>query len=258
MSIAIIPARYGSERFPGKPLVEIQGKSLIRRTYENTKRCRMLSRVLVATDDQRIYDHVVSFGGEAVMTSVDCPNGTERLLEVLQRLPELGEADFLINVQGDEPCLEPETLNALASALVDSDEPMATVITPLRSESDYLSPSIVKCVVDTKGDALYFSRAPIPGNKKGEWTPDVPVYRHLGLYAYRSHFLPIYAALSPSPLQMTEDLEQLKALEHGYKIRTALVEEDGIGVDVPEDIQKVEAWLKTQSISLSPVGSSPL
>ncbi len=249
--IGIIPARYGSTRFPGKPLFPILGKTLLQRTYENAKRAASLSEVIVATDDQRIFDHVKSFNGQVVMTSPDCPTGTDRLAEVLRLHPEWMQAAVIVNIQGDEPCLEPQAINLAADALLnDSNGHMSTVVTPLLSEEDAFNPSIVKCVMDQKGNALYFSRTLIPSNKRQCFEPQTSYFRHLGLYAYRPAFVLEYQQLSPTPLQLEEDLEQLKVLEHGYRIKVAVVDHVSIGVDTPEDIHKIEQWLCKQNTFL--------
>lgn len=244
---AIIPSRYGSTRFPGKSLVEIRGKSLVQRTYESTARCASLSVVIVATDDQRIYDHVVGFGGRAVMTSPECVNGTERLAEVVAKEAALLDGvETVLNVQGDEPLIEVGTLESVLDALHTADErtPMSTAVAVVDSEADARSTSVVKAVLDQSGYCLYFSRATLPGSKDGAYTPDsVPTYRHLGIYAYRKDFLARYVALPATPLMLKEDLEQLKVLEHGFRIRAAVVAEKGVGVDTPADVAVVERIL---------------
>lgn len=244
---AIIPARYGSERFPGKPLVEIKGKTLIQRTYENTKRCQLLDEVIVATDDQRIYDHVKSFGGNVVMTPENCPTGTDRLAYVLENDSRLQKADIIINVQGDEPCLDPSVITQLADVLrSDPSAVMSTAVVKLEKE-EAAHPSEVKCVLSLDGSVLYFSRALIPGGQELNYREEVAYYKHLGIYAYRPDFLLKYAKLPMTPLQIAEDLEQLKVLEHGYKIKAAIVKSASAGVNLPEDIKKVEQDLCKQN-----------
>lgn len=245
--LAIIPARYGSTRFPGKPLIEIQGKTLIQRTYENTKRCTCLDEIIVATDDQRIFDHVKGFGGDVVMTPTDCPTGTDRLAYVLENDPRLQKAEIIINVQGDEPCLDPSVITQLAEALQsDPSAVMSTAVVKLH-EDEASSPSDVKCVLAQDGTVLYFSRALIPGGTDLKYRKNVPYYKHVGIYAYRPDFLLKYAKLPMTPLQMAEDLEQLKVLEHGYKIKAAIVNSASAGVNIPEDIKKVEQDLWKQN-----------
>lgn len=257
--LAIIPARYESKRFPGKMLAQVLGKSLIQRTYENAQRCPLLDKIVIATDDRRIFDHARNFGAEVVMTSLECINGTERLAEAYRKYYSQQSIDIIVNIQGDEPCLEPQVLSAMIHALTDSQEAnMSTAMVKIQNEEDALSPSVVKCIVDNSQNALYFSRSLIPCNQTGIYQPKHTYYRHLGIYAYRPEFLLTYSSLKPTPLQIAEDLEQLKALEQGYKIKVALVESHSVGVDIPEDIKKVERLLCKQNISLSPVVSAPL
>lgn len=249
--IGIIPARYASTRFPGKPLAQIKGKTLIQYTYENAKRCDTLERLIVATDDLRIYDHVKSFGGEVIMTSFDCLTGTDRLADVVKQIPSLAAADAIVNIQGDEPCLSPFLIEQVATTLIRHPEAViATAITPILNEEDALNPSVVKCVTDKNLFALYFSRALIPAGKYQKFNKSFSYYKHIGLYGYSPQFLLLYSQLSSTPLQLAEDLEQLKVLEHGYKIITTLVHEESIGVDTPEDLQKVEKLLCKQSTFL--------
>lgn len=249
--IAIVPARYASTRFPGKPLVPILGKTLIQRTYENAQRCPLLDDLVVATDDQRIFDHVLDFGGKVVMTSSECATGTDRLAEVIRHNPQFDQADIIVNIQGDEPCLDPVITTKMIEALLgDAAAVMSTAVVPLRSEEEAIQSSINKCVIDLNGYALYFSRALIPAGRTLCFIPSNTYYRHVGIYAYRRSFLLKYAELPPTPLQLAEDLEQLKVLEHGYKIKTVIVDSISIGVDVPEDIKKVEQLLCKPNTSL--------
>lgn len=256
--IAVIPARFGSTRFPGKPLEKIAGTSLIQLTYENTKRCPDFDDVWVATDDQRIYDHVKGFGGKVAMTSSDWPTGSDRIVEVLRTKQQLDSAQIVVNVQGDEPCVDPEVFTKIVKLLAqDTQAVVSTAAVKITTAEDYFSRSVVKCVLDMHGNALYFSRAPIPGSKEGQFQPDLPIYRHVGIYAYRREFLMRYAELPLTPLQQIESLEQLKVLEHGYRIKVAIVQDQSIGVDVPEDIQKVELLLCKQSSFSSQAASAP-
>lgn len=248
--IGVIPARYASTRFPGKPLILIQGKSLLQRTYENAKRAS-LDELVVATDDQRIFDHVKGFGGHVMMTSPEHLTGTDRAAEVLLANPGWMEAGVIINIQGDEPCIESSSLDAIAQALLsDPSSIMATAVTPLRTEEEAKSSSVVKCILDRKNHAIYFSRTLIPSNKKHAYNPSTTYYRHIGVYAFRPSFLLEYGKLAPTPLQLEEDLEQLKVLEHGYRIKVAILDHLSIGVDTPEDIKQVEQWLSKQNTSL--------
>jgi len=240
--IGIIPARYGSTRFPGKPLALILGKTLIERTYIQAKKCSLLDAVVIATDDQRIFDCAKGFGADVVMTSPSCLNGTERLWDAVKNNSELLSADIYVNIQGDEPTVEPETIAALVRALKENpNECMATLVTRLTDPEKIASPSICKCVFNTAGHALYFSRSPIPFQMTSS-----NVYKHIGLYAYRSDFLKTYVTLQNTPLQIAEDLEQLKVLEHGYKIIVSEVGSDALDVNTQEDIQKVEDYLCKQ------------
>lgn len=256
--IGVIPARYESTRFPGKPLVKIMGKTLIQRTYENALQCTTLEKIIVATDDKRIFDHVKEFGGLVVMTSIDCLTGTDRLAEVLRNTPSLADVEIVINIQGDEPCLDPKIITKVTEALQGSnDAAVSTAITRIHTETEAMNPSVVKCVIDQNAYALYFSRTLIPAGKSLKFRSDVSYYKHLGIYGYRRDFLLRYAELTPTPLQLVEDLEQLKVLEHGYRIITAIV--DGgecMDVNTPEDIQKVEQILCKQNTSSSQAGSA--
>lgn len=246
--LGIIPARFASTRLPGKLLIPILGKTLLQRTFENACQATILDKLLIATDDKRIFDHVKQFGGQAVMTSIDCPTGTDRLAEVLQKHPECLQADAVVNIQGDEPCVDPKAIEeAVRLLLQDPQASMATIITPLQNEEEALNPSIVKCVKDQQNNALYFSRSLIPSNKKQLFNPHGSYYRHIGLYVYRPAFLLRYQTLQPTPLQLEEDLEQLKVLEHGYRIKVAITDKASIGVDTHEDLNKIERWICTQN-----------
>jgi len=247
-TVGIIPARFASTRFPGKPLALIGNKSLIQWTYENAKQSPSLDLLLVATDDERIYNHVESFGGRAIMTSPTCPTGTDRLAEVV--VNHKIECDIVINIQGDEPCLSPAIIDSLVKKL--KEERGAVMTTPVVKSYDkeqFLSSSVVKCAFDFTGKALYFSRAPIafPRNDRAaDNAVKLSFYRHLGVYCFKRDFLLTYATLPMTPLQAIEDLEQLKAMEHGYPIHVTVVDDGqphGIGVDHPEDIKKVESIL---------------
>lgn len=249
--VGIIPARYGSSRFPGKPLADILGKSLIQRTYENAKKCSLLDDVIAATDDKRIFDHVLQFGGKAVMTSPHCPTGSDRLIEAVENGPRLREASIIINIQGDEPCLEPIVIEQVVQLLLeDPSAVMSTAVMKIHSEVEALNPSVVKCSMDCRGQALYFSRALIPGGPGAKFNPSLTYFKHIGIYGYRREFLLTYGKLPQTPLQLAEDLEQLKVLEHGYRIKTAIVESTSVSVDHPEDIKKVESLLCKQNTYL--------
>lgn len=248
--VAIIPARYGSTRFPGKPLAKVQGKTLIQRTYENAKRCQLVDKFIIATDDQRIYDHASSFGADVIMTPTDCPTGSDRLAYVLQHDESLQQAEIIINIQGDEPCLDPKATELIIQILRnDPSAVMSTGVYPFNNAEEASNPNHVKCVLDNEGNVLYFSRALIPGNRHLSFDKETTYYRHLGIYAYRPEFLLQYIKLPMTPLQKAEDLEQLKVLEHGYKIKAAVVPSISADVNTPEDIKKVEKDLCKQNSS---------
>lgn len=243
--LGMIPARFQSRRFPGKLLAEILGKSLLQRTYENARRSKRLDDLVIATDDERILNHAKSFGAKVLLTSSQCLTGTDRLAEAIKKYPF--ESEIIVNIQGDEPCLNPEVIDRIVDLLVtQSEAAVTTAVVKINDEESILNPSVVKCVFDQKGKALYFSRSPIPYVRGGDVSTGV-YYRHLGIYAYRKGFLLQYSALAPTPLQKMEDLEQLKVLETGFPIYISVVQDEGIGVDNPEDVQKVEALLCRQN-----------
>ena len=229
----MIPARYHSTRLPGKPLADIAGKPMIQRVYEQAVQAKGPEKVIIATDHKDICSAVECFGGEFVMTSPDHATGTDRLAEVAEKFPE---ADIIVNIQGDEPEIDPQIIDQLIDALRSSTAPMATVITPM-SEEEMEQPGCVKAVVDQKGRALYFSRSLIPYLRSGERL--APVYKHIGVYAYERDFLLQFAKLAPTPLEQMESLEQLRALEYGYTIQTIQVDHSAIGVDTPEDLAAI-------------------
>jgi 3-deoxy-manno-octulosonate cytidylyltransferase (CMP-KDO synthetase) len=249
--VAIIPARFGSTRLPGKPLSDIHGKPMIQHVHERTRRARRPERVLVATDDERIARVVRGFGGEAVLTSPDHATGTDRLAEAAAHT----DASIVVNVQGDEPMLDPAGIDAAVDALLaDPELPMATLAVPLLDLEEMLDPSVVKVVSDARGQALYFSRSPIPHARlaaasdlraaAAEAVARGLARKHVGLYAYRRDALMRVASLAPSPLERAEGLEQLRALEHGIRIR--VVEREGtrgVAVDTPQDLERVRALL---------------
>ena len=253
--IGIIPARFASTRFPGKLLVEILGKTLIQRTYENALKCRELERLIIATDHPLIYEHVLNFGGEAVMTPENCATGSDRLAYAVAQESSFQKAEIIVNIQGDEPCLDSQAIQSIINVLKqDPQAVMSTAIMEMTRE-EARNPHDVKCVIDLDGNALYFSRSMIPGFTK--FQDNTVYYKHIGIYAYRPHFLLQYSRLSPTPLQLAEDLEQLKVLEHGYKIKTALVNCVNVGVNTPEDIKKVERELCKQNSFSSPAECVP-
>lgn len=237
--LCVIPARYASTRLPGKPLAVIAGKPMIQHVYERASKALRPEMVLVATDSRLVYDAVVAFGGQAMLTSPDHPTGTDRLAEVAQSYPD---ADIIINVQGDEPLIDPNIIDDLAGAF-DNDPGlnMATLMT-LMDEDEYHNPSAVKVLTDLNGYALYFSRSliPYPRVKHDQYN----VYKHIGIYAYRRNFLLKYAKLPPTPHERAESLEQLRALEHGYRIKVLKTGFKSIGVDTPEDLERVNKLLE--------------
>ncbi len=225
---AIIPARYGSTRFPGKPLADHTGKPLIRHVVEAVGGSRLIGQVIVATDDRRIFEAVVGFGARAVMTRSDHPNGTCRVAEAAGQLG-LRDGDIVVNVQGDEPEIEHDVIDTLVDRIAaDSEAPMATLASKFAEDEDPADPNIVKIVLDGRGRALYFSRSLIPFDRDSRG--HVPL-KHPGLYAYRADFLPTYVALPPTPLEQAEQLEQLRALEHGYPIAVAVTTVRHHGID---------------------------
>ena len=231
----VIPARFGSTRLPGKPVADIAGKPMIQRVYERVTNAKKPEVFIVATDDQRVYDAVQSFGGTVVMTDANHPTGTDRLAEVAQQYTDL---DVIINVQGDEPMIDANLIDQLAE-LFESDDAlqMATVATPLLEE-EYDEPSAVKVILNKRNDAMYFSRSLIPYPRHD--FVNTPL-KHIGIYAYRRQFLLDYAKMEPTAAEQTESLEQLRALENGFAIRVITTDKRFVGVDTPEDLARVNA-----------------
>ncbi|KAF5728314.1 Nucleotide-diphospho-sugar transferases superfamily protein isoform 1 [Tripterygium wilfordii] len=245
--VGIIPARFASSRFQGKPLVEILGKPMIQRTWERSKLATTLDHVVVATDDEEIAECCIGFGADVIMTSESCRNGTERCNEALQKLEK--KYDIVVNIQGDEPLIDPEIIDGVVKALQAApDAVFSTAVTSLKPE-DAFDPNRVKCVVDNRGYAIYFSRGLIPYNKSAQVNPDFPYLLHLGIQSYDSKFLRIYPDLQPTPLQLEEDLEQLKVLENGYKMKVIKVDHEAHGVDTPEDVEKIEALMRERNLT---------
>ena len=242
--IGIIPARYASTRFPGKPLAPIAGVPMIQRVYERTCKASCVTRTVVATDDQRIVDTVTGFGGEAVMTSEKCRSGTDRVADTA-RILGLSEDDIVVNIQGDQPLIAPETVYGTAAPLLEETGfEMSTAAFPIVDEQEKTNPNNVKTVFDANGFALYFSRSPIPF-ARDEGTR-FEMFKHIGIYAYTKHFLDIFTSLPTGILENVEKLEQLRALEHGYRIRVVVTQHDSPEVDVPRDIAKIEAALDSK------------
>ena len=240
--LCIIPARYASTRLPGKPLRDIAGKPMIVRVYERAAAARLVQDVIVATDDERIRAAVAAHGGRAVMTRADHATGTDRLAEVAEKMTEY---DLIINVQGDEPLIDPAVIDALVEPfLSDAALSMATVKTALAVEEDITNPNNVKVITDCAGNALYFSRARIPYARN----PGAKVYKHIGIYAYRRDFLLAYARMEQTPLELSESLEQLRALENGHRIRVVETDAVFIGVDTEEDLAAVNEEYRKRGI----------
>ena len=256
-AVGVIPARYASSRFPGKPLAALCGRPLVCHVYERARRSKTLARVVVATDDLRIRDAVAAFGGEVQLTAAHHPSGTDRVAEVAASL----SSELVVNIQGDEPLIEPAMIDeAVAPFFVEAELVMGTVCRRLEAEDECHSPHVVKVVRDCRGFALYFSRAPIPYHRapsaecsvqgaEGAGSarlqssvlgPEPLYYKHIGLYVYRRDFLLELARLAPTPLEEAEQLEQLRALEYGYPIRVVETKYDSIGVDTPEDLARIE------------------
>lgn len=241
--LCVIPARYSSTRLPGKPLADIAGKPMIRHVYERAKLAARPAEVIVATDNELVFNTVEGFGGKAVMTAAHHPTGTDRLAEVAAKF---ATADVIINVQGDEPLIAPEVIDQLA-AVFDNAPPelvMATLMTSM-DEDEYNNPAAVKVVTDLSGYALYFSRSLIPYPRVVHEA--MAVNKHIGIYAYRREFLLKFAGLAPTPLERSECLEQLRALEHGYRIKVLKTDFKSVGVDTPEDLARINAILAGQA-----------
>ncbi len=236
--LGVIPARYGSSRFPGKPLIDLKGKSMIQRVYEGAKQCTLFEEVVVATDDQRIFDSVHMFGGNAMMTSQSHPSGTDRCAEVAKTYPQM---DVVVNIQGDEPLVDFRQLEQLIKAFDDRETQIATLGNKSVSMDDLLNPNRIKIVVNKAAEAIYFSRSPIPNFHHAKQDPlsSYPYLRHIGLYAYRSTILSELTALEPTALEQTESLEQLRWLYHGYAIKVVETTIETPNIDVPEDVEKV-------------------
>ncbi|MCF0155926.1 MAG: 3-deoxy-manno-octulosonate cytidylyltransferase [Veillonella sp.] len=238
----VIPARFASTRLPGKPLADIAGKPMIQRVYEQVSKAKEPATVIVATDDQRVFDRVQSFGGTVVMTSNQHPTGTDRLAEVASQYEDI---DVIINVQGDEPLIDADVIDQLADLFLEDDQlQMATVGSPLLEE-EYDEPSAVKVICNKRGDAMYFSRSLIPYPRNA--FVNAPM-KHVGIYAYRREFLLDYAKMEPTPAEQTESLEQLRALENGYTIRVIKTDKRFVGVDTPEDLDRVNAIFRALNV----------
>lgn len=240
-TVAVIPSRFGSTRFEGKPLAPIAGKPMIQHVYESASRAATISEVVVATDDKRIMDAVAAFNGKALMTSAACRSGTDRVAEAAD-LMGLEAEDIAINIQGDQPLVRPECFDAVVAPLIESPElGMSTLAFAITDWQEYHNPKDCKVVMDHQGNALYFSRAGIPLERDGEGR--FTAYKHLGVYAYTRRFLEIFRQLPAGRLEQIEKLEQLRALEHGHPIRVVITPYDSPEVDLPEDIPRIEALM---------------
>jgi len=242
--IGIIPARYASTRFPAKPLVDIAGKSMIERVYLQAKKSKTLTDVVVATDDERIFLHVKSFGGKVVMTSEMHQSGTDRCFEAVNTF--CPDADLVINIQGDEPFIQPEQIDLVASCFRSADTQIATLVKIIKTEDELFNVNIPKVLLNGQKEAMLFSRQTIPairGKEQQEWLKNFTFYKHIGIYAYRTSILNEITRLKPSSLELAESLEQLRWLENGYKIKVELTDFESVAVDTPEDLKKLTKFL---------------
>ncbi len=241
--LGVIPARYASTRFPGKPLVVIDGKTMIRRVYEQCLKCDALTGTVVATDDEAIFNHVRLFNGQVLMTDPHHRSGTSRCNEVVENLGKSGQYyDFVINIQGDEPFIEPEQISQVANCFKNTDIQIATLIKKISDPADLANPNVVKVVVDKNGSALFFSRSPIPfkrGMAQDSWLSAATYYKHIGIYGYQSSVLKEIAVLKETPLEAAESLEQLRWIENGFSIQTHVTEFESIAIDAPADLLKI-------------------
>lgn len=245
--IGIIPSRYASTRFPGKPLIDIRGKSMIQRVYERSSQSPILSHVYVATDDARIEAHVKAFGGKVLMTSSHHQSGTDRCYEAASLIAGIDhENTVIVNIQGDEPFIAPEQINTLCECFDDEKVSIATLVKKINNLSTIHNPNTPKVVRNTQGDAIYFSRSPIPylrDTAAEDWYIKHDFYKHIGIYAYRLTTLKELTDLERSPLEIAESLEQLRWIENHYKIRTAITEHESMAIDSPDDLKKLLAQL---------------
>lgn len=240
--IGVIPARYASSRFPGKPLVDIQGKSMIARVYQRCQAAASIDRVIVATDDERIYEHVKSFGGEVQMTSDSHRSGTDRCAEVASSIPDVG---WVVNIQGDEPFIDPGQIDQLVQLFAQNEQiDIATLAKKIDTQEALVDPNIVKVVFDKNEQALYFSRSTIPFVRNlagGQWLRHHDFYKHIGIYAFKKEVLLACADLAPGRLEQIESLEQLRWLEAGYSIQIGLTTLETVGIDTPDDLRKFQS-----------------
>lgn len=239
----IIPARYASTRFPGKPLADIGGKSMIRRVYEQAGKAKALRSVVVATDDERIAAHVRDFGGNVVMTGTGHQSGTDRCFEAIRAFD--ASADVVINIQGDEPFIHPEQIDLVASCFTGDAVRIATLVKKISTNEELFNPNTPKVVLNRENEAIYFSRQPLPhirGKEQAEWLSHFTFYKHIGIYAYRTAVLADITALHQSPLELAEALEQLRWIENGYKLKVEVTDLESVAVDTPEDLKKLSPF----------------
>jgi len=242
----IIPARYNSSRFQGKPLALIHGVSMIERVYTRAAQAASLNRVIVATDDSRIFEHVLSFGGNVIMTSAECRNGTERCLDAIQNIKKenkIFDCDVVVNIQGDEPFLHPEEIDTLVNCFSDPQVQIATLVRKISSSEDIFSNTVMKVVTDINDYALYFSRSAIPFIRDydtADWINKYNFLKHIGIYGFRKETLENVTKLPPSALETAESLEQLRWLQNGFRIKTGVAQHDSFSIDTPDDLKKVE------------------
>lgn len=239
LTLGIIPARYASTRFPGKPLVDIAGKSMIQRVYEQAKKCAELNEVVVATDDDRIYDHVTGFGGKAVMTASSHQSGTDRCAEVAQKHLD---HQVIINIQGDEPYIDPGQISKLIACFNDSNTQIATLVKKIQNEQELFNSNSPKVILNNNSEAIYFSRSPLPhmrGQEQTNWLQHFTYFKHIGIYGYRSDILQQITKLPVSSLEKAESLEQLRWIENGYRIKIAETELETYAIDTPEDLERL-------------------
>lgn len=246
MIVAIIPARYTSSRFPGKPLANICGKPMIQWVYESSKKVPELSAVYVATDDNRIYDAVISFGGQALMTSENHSSGTDRVAECAEILG-LADDDVVINVQGDEPLISPNSIRSLVNLFKGPNVYMGTLVKAIDNEEDLQNPNVVKAIFDKNNNAIYFSRYCVPYVRDNSISDSVIHYKHIGMYGYRKSFLVQLSRLPKSSLECAESLEQLRIIENGFTIKVAKTDFQTIGVDTPEQLAEVEKIIRGET-----------
>lgn len=238
--LGLIPARYASTRFPGKPLVDIGGKSMIQRVYEQAKKCTALADVFVATDDDRIFTHVEAFGGKVVMTASTHPSGTDRCAEVARLHPEY---DVVINIQGDEPFIDPEQITKVAGCFNQPGTQLATLIKQIHHTDELYNFATPKVIINANSEAIYFSRSPIPhvrGQEPQHWLYHNTYYKHIGIYGYKSDVLQQITKLPVSSLEKAESLEQLRWVENGYRIKVAVTDMESHAVDIPADLEKLK------------------